>query len=497
MNPMIDVLFVDDEEGIRELTRIYLGRTGEMAIETAASGAEALEKLSKKSFDIVVSDYMMPDMDGITIMREIRSRYPRLPIIIFTGRGREEVVIEAFLHGADFYVQKGGAQNVQFTDLAQKIRVAVGKRRAEEALQESEGRYRHLFRVMAQGVLILSREGAIIDANPAACRILGITPGRDGTLAASRWRVVREDMTAVLPEDQPAQIAQRTGKEVSDVVMGIENPIDGSLHWIKAHASPLFRPNENEPSQVYMTFEEFTERKRAEDALRMANTKLTILQTLTRHDILDQLIVLSGYLSMAREESRGRAIDPYLNEAEVVAKTIRYQIEFTRECQDLGINPPEWQDLGAVIPEALNQIAPFPLRVEQDTQGLSILADPLLVKVFMTIFQNTRIHGEKADRICITVKQEGNDVVVVIEDNGIGIAQSEKEKIFNLEYRKNSPVGLYLVRLILEMSGITIRENGEPGIGARFEMRVQPGTYRFAPDAGSDKRPEHFSTIPP
>lgn len=482
---MIQVLFVDDEEGIRELTRIFLERTGEMRVDTGSSAAGALEQLVRKSYDIVVSDYLMPDMDGITFMREIRSRYPRMPIIIFTGKGREEVVIEAFLHGADFYVQKGGAQDVQFADLAQKIRVAVGKRRAEEALQESEGRYRHLFETMAQGVLILSRDGRVIEANPAAKRILGLSPGLEGDYPGLRWKSVREDQTPIPLEEQPAQVAQRTGQEVSDRVMGVTNPLDGTVHWIKAHATPCFQSGEKEPYQVYMTFEEFTGRKMAEDALRIANTKLTILQTLTRHDILNQLIVLSGYLSMVRDESRERAIDPYLSEAEVVTKTIRHQIEFTRECQNLGMNPPEWQNLEDVIMEALDQIAPFPYTVDQNTTGLSILADPLLVKVFMNLFQNVRKHSRNADRIHITARREGESLAVIIADNGIGIPESLKEKIFSPGYSPNSSVGLYLIRSILEMSGISIVENGTEGEGARFEMRVRPGGYRFAPETGT------------
>jgi signal transduction histidine kinase len=482
---MIQVLFVDDEEGIRELTRIFLERTGEMHLDTGSSAAEALEQLVRKSYDIVVSDYHMPDMDGITFLREIRSRYPRMPIIIFTGKGREEVVIEAFLHGADFYVQKGGAQDVQFADLAQKIRVAVGKRRAEEALQESEGRYRHLFETMAQGVLILSRDGRLLEANPAAKRILGLSPGREGDYPGPGWKTVREDQTPIPLGEQPFQVAKRTGQEVSDLVMGVTNPLDGTLHWIKAHATPRFRSGEKDPYQVYMTFEEFTGRKIAEDALRIANTKLTILQTLTRHDILNQLIVLSGYLSMVRDESRERAVDPYLSEAEVVAKTIRHQIEFTRECQNLGMNPPEWQNLEDVIRESLDQIAPFPFTVDQEITGLCLLADPLLVKVFMTLFQNIRKHSRNADRITISAAREGDSTVVIIADNGVGIPRSQKERIFTPEYGQNSSFGLYLVRTILDMSGISIAENGSEGAGARFELRVRPGGFRFAPKTGT------------
>ncbi len=129
---MISVLYVDDEQGLLEVMKIYLERSGEFLVDTVDSASLALKKLKTTQYDAVVSDYQMPEMDGIEFLKALRKEYPTLPFIIFTGRGREEIVIQAFESGADFYLQKGGAPRPQFAELARKITSVVEQRKLTE-----------------------------------------------------------------------------------------------------------------------------------------------------------------------------------------------------------------------------------------------------------------------------------------------------------------------------------------------------------------------------
>ena len=101
-------------------------------VRTFASPAEALEFLARERVDAIVSDYQMPDMDGIQFLVEMRKRFGQIPFILFTGKGREEVVIQAINSGADFYLQKDWALQPRFAELTHKIMQAASRKRDED-----------------------------------------------------------------------------------------------------------------------------------------------------------------------------------------------------------------------------------------------------------------------------------------------------------------------------------------------------------------------------
>jgi PAS domain S-box-containing protein len=132
---MIPILYVDDEPVLLDIAKIYLERSGTLQVDTAVSAAEAIGMLKSRKYDGIISDYQMPGMDGIEFLKYIRAEWNDLPFILFTGKGREEVVINALNNGADSYLQKGSDTRSQFAELEHKIRQAIGKRQAEEELR--------------------------------------------------------------------------------------------------------------------------------------------------------------------------------------------------------------------------------------------------------------------------------------------------------------------------------------------------------------------------
>ena len=117
----ISILYVDDDTDYHIIVSKFFEREADLSVAFCSTAHAALEILEQESFDVIVSDYQMPVMDGISLLKEVRKRHERLPFILFTGRGREEVVIEAINNGADYYLQKGGDPVSQFTDLIHKI----------------------------------------------------------------------------------------------------------------------------------------------------------------------------------------------------------------------------------------------------------------------------------------------------------------------------------------------------------------------------------------
>jgi DNA-binding NarL/FixJ family response regulator len=131
---MMNVLYVDDERIMLELGKEFLEMSGKLKVETALSAKEAITKMAERCFDAIVSDYQMPEMDGLEFLRCVRSRDKFIPFILFTGHGREEVVIDACNAGVSGYLQKGGSPTPMFVELEHRIEQAVEKQTVEKEL---------------------------------------------------------------------------------------------------------------------------------------------------------------------------------------------------------------------------------------------------------------------------------------------------------------------------------------------------------------------------
>ena len=174
----IKILLVDDQEELLDITRIFLEKGGDIQVDTSTSALVAIEMLKEQKYDAIVSDYEMPHMDGIEFLRTITKQGLEKPFIIFTGRSREEVVIEALNSGADFYLQKGSEPKVQFAELRNMIQQAVMRKRVEEALIQSETNYKTLVECTQDSIYMVDKRGRYLFMNSHHKNRLGIA-GKD------------------------------------------------------------------------------------------------------------------------------------------------------------------------------------------------------------------------------------------------------------------------------------------------------------------------------
>ncbi len=131
------VLFVDDQPEILDIAKIFLTQNG-LDTTVAGSAKRALELLKEQKFDAVISDYMMPGMDGLELLKNLRRKGDSTPFIILTAKENEGVVLEALDNGADFYMQKQQDPKVQYATLAHMVRKSIENRRMAETLFFSE-----------------------------------------------------------------------------------------------------------------------------------------------------------------------------------------------------------------------------------------------------------------------------------------------------------------------------------------------------------------------
>ena len=149
-------------------------------------------------------------------------------------------------------------------------------------------------------------------------------------------------------------------------------------------------------------------------------------------------------------------------------------IEFTKVYQDLGSRKPQWLEPANILKELY---VPAPVTMTSMVEGVQVYADPLLEKVFFNLLDNSLRHGEHVTEIRVSLYREGTGLTLIWEDNGAGIRKEDKEQIFERGYGKNTGLGLFLVREILALTGMSIRETGAPGLGARL-ISVPEGMFR-------------------
>jgi signal transduction histidine kinase len=228
------------------------------------------------------------------------------------------------------------------------------------------------------------------------------------------------------------------------------------------------------------------ERQRAESALREANRKLNLMNGITRHDILNQLTVVKGCIGLLEKAAGGPEEREYLNHLTGAVDRIQKQIAFTQYYQEIGIHAPEWQDVDATIMKARLGLDTGRVAIETDDIRVEIYADPLLERVFFNLLQNALEHGGPTlSRIHFSMTETPDGLLLACEDDGIGIPLEKKGKLLKGEFREIVGYGLYLVKDILSITGISLKETGRPGGGARFEMLIPREDYRFTKVSGT------------
>ncbi len=772
--PMISILYVDDESYLLDIAKLYLEKTGQFSVETCTSPLNAREILASSTYDAIVSDYQMPNMDGIEFLKYIRQHHGHVPFILFTGKGREDVVIQAFDNGADFYLQKGGDPKAQFAELMHKINEAVQKRQTEQALRASEEKFSTAFSINPIAMAICEfPSGRFIDVNQvfldysdfrrnevigrsamelglfgdpsfeewmiatvkkgekirnvemecvrkngerlnklfsgdvfetggksfflsyalditdrkrnekelrsrdailqaiaiSAGRLLGAgnldriisetlgalgeavgvdrvyiytpsgTPDRPLAKLAYEWvklgvepwiDIPRHNLipyremgygdnekrlrngeiviysggislagmggetpakefcnTAIVPilvrnapwgvigfetaakkewlpgvldalktssaligsaierdavenalteseelyrslfhaspdgiviADIEGKIRFASPKTVELLKAGNETTVHGTavLDWIapkyrestRSHIGKLIGTGEpctssyrimrkdgslffadiscsllhdaqGNPSGIISILRDVSSRIESEEALRLANTKLTLLSSVTRHDIRNRVLALRSALDLIDMDHLDQETRKLIGIAEKAAEAINGQIEFTKEYEHLGIKEPRWQNVNELFRHATLQFLMFDMSIDMPTDEYEIFADPLIEKVFYNLLDNALRHGGDVTRIVLSWEETDAGLKIFVQDNGRGVSDEDKRLIFKKDFGRNTGLGLFLSREILSITAISIEETGTFGNGARFEITVPKGAYRF------------------
>ena len=381
------------------------------------------------------------------------------------------------------------------------IKIDLTKRKlAEKKLMESEERFRVLFEQATDAILVYDIDSdKFVDANENAELLFG----------CDRNELITYGPTHFYPPDQPNNlpIEKSLGEHNEQVMKGetllfeqIIKRKTGEIRYCEVRQVKLPSADRR---LVRSSFIDITERKQAENDLNryrshleelisertmdlqkakeraeIANKKLNLLSSITRHDIVNELQIIYTSLDLTKDANLEPNVRGFIDNALGSALNIELQIAFTRDYQDIGVHSPIWQDIKAVILHIVRNLDIIPIQMQIEISGIEIYADPLLVKVFYNLIDNAKRYGEKITEIRFSGIEGSEEYTIICEDDGVGVPDEFKSKIFNREYYKHTGFGLNLSREILEITGITIKETGKSGKGARFEISVPEGKFR-------------------
>jgi PAS domain S-box-containing protein len=356
---------------------------------------------------------------------------------------------------------------------------------SEATIRESEIRYRTVFESTGTAMVIIEEDTGIGFANKEFFRLTGYS---EEDIEKSRsWTefIFKDDLEKMIeqhrlrrekPEKSLRQYEFRLITKSGDI-RTILLTID-MLPGTKRSVGSLIDITDQKTTEVII------ERYASEithyaEALTRSNDRLNLLNSITWHDILNQLMAILGYLELTKMKYPDPTLQEFINKEIQAAQNIKTQITFTKDYQDIGIQSPQWFDLKKVILSAAAGLPLSTVKLVVQVDKVELFADPMFEKVFYTLLENALRHGKTVTTIEFSYSMLTEGLVVICRDDGEGVPAEHKEAIFQRKFYKHTGFGLFLSRAILGITGMTIRETGKPGKGAQFEIIVPRGAYRF------------------
>jgi PAS domain S-box-containing protein len=396
-------------------------------------------------------------------------------------RGRETPTHYPF----NFINKKGQIRNALLTinlipgtkkSVASILDITASKK-TEKALREAEKKYRKTILKANVGIISYDAEGKVKVFNPKMWQITGFKRSEIPTL--QDW------FEKLYPNKQERRkIRDKWFKkmmEEGEVKKGhaIITTKDGKRRDL------LFNGVRLESGDSIAFAEDITERKKAEEKLnRMMNElvtineKLGVVGRLTRHDARNKLSIIANNIYLAKQKlpANNKSLG-CLSDIESAIDQMEKIFDFARNYEMLGVEELTYMDVRKSVDEAAILLSGMNgIKLVNECQGLTVMADSLLRQLFYNLIDDTLKHGEKVRQIRVHYEEGKDQLNLLYEDDGVGIPENEKELIFKEGYGKGTGYGLYLIKKICEAYGWTIRETGKQGKGAQFTMTIPKTT---------------------
>jgi PAS domain S-box-containing protein len=307
-------------------------------------------------------------------------------------------------------------------------------------------------------VIRVNGKGVILYANLVSQRLPLSTSLKVGQLIPEKWRVLA---------------AQALSSERQ-----LDFEIETKGHWFLFKIAPII-------AECYVNIYglDITEHKKAEEELKkdkakieIMNEKLNVVGKLTRHDVGNKLMVMKSNIYLLKKQiSDNPKLAKYLEDIDSAINQSDEMFEFSRFYEKIGVEKPSEEDIAQCFNQAATLLPNLgSIKIVNDCQGLRVTADSLLKQLFYNFLDNSLKHGEKVTQIRLHFTDEDGGIKLFYEDDGVGIPEANKIKLFHEGFTtgKSTGLGLFLTKKMIEVYGWTITEEGEPGKGAKFVITI-------------------------
>jgi len=487
MSPNLKILVADDDpDHVRLITEI-LNQELKAEVESVAKGKECLKKVIKNRYDLLLLDYLFPDISGLDILKQIAEKGTDLPIIMISGHGTEKVAVAAMKAGAIDYIIKSedGFQSLPFA-----AKRAIEKDQLRKKLRQSEEKFKNLFESAHDAIIYLDRTGRILEANKQVVEVFGVS--KPEVLGK---QLIRLDIFP--PREIPAFL-----NSFADILAGREVTQDICIknkkgQEIVLECSTSLTKTDDKVTGVVFIARNITERKKAEEEIRRKakelqekNDELTRFTYAVSHDLRSPLVTVQTFQGHLERDIRSRdaaRVEKDLGYIRNAADKMGRLLDDLRRFSRVGriINPSEEAPLQAIVKEALDLVAGRitgrGVRIDLTEEPVVLYGDRTrLVEVFLNLVDNAvKFMGDQpAPRVEIGVEEAGEELVLHVRDNGIGIDPELQPLVFGLFHKldpgsEGEGIGLALAKRIVELHGGRIWVESEGlGKGTMFRFTL-------------------------
>lgn len=482
------ILLADDNTDMR----VYVQRIlrGGYAVDVVADGHAALQAARAQPPDVILSDVMMPILDGFGLLRELKANpaTASIPVILLSARAGEEATLEGLAAGASDYMVKPFSAR----ELAARVEGAIRTARVQRDVDRQRAHLEAVLAALVEGVIFHDATGTALYCNAASERLLGLSEaqlaGRTSTDA--RWVAIFEDGTPVPGDEHAPSVALRTGKPVVGQVFGIHRP-DHTLVWLRVNAQPIFEAD-GALVGVATSFSDITVERQAAQAMRERSELEQQLIGIVSHDLRNPLnaIVLGSSMLLGRtelDESTRRVVTRLRNSADRATRLVRDLLDFTQARLGSGIPlTRNLHDLDLLVQHALEEMrTAFPagdIIYQSSGSLLGMWDEDRLAQIIHNVVSNAIKYGQPGGPVRVQLEASSESARLDVHNDGEPIPAELLPDLFK-PFRRGSAegsetrshsigLGLFIVDQLVRAHGGTITVQSTKGSGTRFIVRL-------------------------